>query len=62
MTKEDAYVKANDIPPPGRRPEDPVKLAQRDRDARWIVKYSKAKGDKRALAYLLNKNNTSCSV
>jgi hypothetical protein len=49
-------------PPPGRRPEDPVKLAQRDRDARWIVKYSKAKGDKRALAYLLNKNNTSCSV
>ncbi len=99
MTKEEkAHVKAGEIPQIWK--DNPAKRAQKDRDARWIVKYSKAKGENKAidlaiplfgyknhlsidrgfgfirkyhvtdaslydgkvLPYLLDKNNTSCSV
>ena len=48
MTKEEkTQVKA------GKIPEDwkahPAKLAQKDQDARWVVKYTKAKGEGKAL-------------
>jgi len=38
---EKAAIKAGEIPPDWK--EEPAKLAQKDRDARWTVKYSKAK-------------------
>ena len=48
MTKEEkAQVKAGDIPESWQ--SNPAKLAQKDRDARWIVKYSKAKEEEKAV-------------
>ncbi|PYE91126.1 hypothetical protein C8J35_1651, partial [Rhizobium sp. PP-F2F-G38] len=38
---EKAAIKASEIPPEWK--DKPAKLAQRDRDARWTMKYSKAK-------------------
>lgn len=43
MTKEEKeQIKAGKIPEDWK--DKPAKLAQKDRDARWIVKYSKSKG------------------
>lgn len=43
MTKEEKeQIKAGHIPEDWK--DKPAKLAQKDRDARWIVKYSKSKG------------------
>ena len=42
-TEEKATIKAGDIPKAWK--DKPAKLAQKDRDARWMVKQSKAKGD-----------------
>jgi IS5 family transposase len=48
MTKEEkTQVKAGEIPEDWKA--HPAKLAQKDREARWVVKYSKAKGEGKAV-------------
>jgi IS5 family transposase len=48
LTREEKEtVKSGKIPQDWQ--ENPTKLAQKDTDARWIVKYSKAKGDAKAV-------------
>lgn len=43
MTKEEKeQIKAGEVPQDWE--SNPAKLAQKDRDARWVVKYKKSKG------------------
>lgn len=63
MTKEEKQtVKAGEVPKAWK--DKPAKLSQKDRDARWIVKQSKAKGDEGAvdfgIPYFGYKNHLSC--
>lgn len=63
MTKEEKQtVKVGKIPEAWK--DKPAKLSQKDRDARWIVKQSKAKGDEGAvdfgIPYFGYKNHLSC--